>query len=184
MSHAISGHAEPVGAHRPAALGRDLVAGAIAGQIAGLVMAVVVMAVFTVFLGKGPLFPVQVIGSTVFGEAALQGVHVGALVAGLLLHQLGPALLWGLLFGLLVNRLDVRGGPALAVVAVVVGLASQVVDVNLIVPLAMKALHGRDLWAENVPAPWSWAAHLVFGLGLLSFPAVAARLAGARGARS
>jgi hypothetical protein len=175
MSHVLAGGAHVVDRRHPVALGRDLVTGAIAGQIAGLVMAVVVMAVFTVFLGKGPLYPVQVIGSLVFGDAALRGVHLGALAAGLVLHQLGPALIWGLAFGLVVHRFELRAGPGLVLAAVGVGLASQVVDVGLVVPLAMKALHGHDIWAEQVPAFWSWAAHLVFGLGLLWFPRVAAR---------
>lgn len=61
---------------------KSFVGGIITGQIAGLIMAVVVMIVFTL-LGKGPLYPVQVIGSAVFGESALQGLHVGAILAGL-----------------------------------------------------------------------------------------------------
>jgi hypothetical protein len=176
MSHAISRPGDVVAARPHASLRQDVVAGAIAGQISGLIMAVVVMAVFTVFLGTGPLYPVQVIGSLVFGDAALEGVHVGALAAGLLLHQLGPALVWGIAFGVVVNRFDLRGG-ALAAAAVATGIASQVVDVLVLVPFAMKALHGHDIWAEQVPAFWSWAAHVVYGLGLLSFPWVAARLA-------
>jgi hypothetical protein len=76
-----------------------IAAGAIAGQIAGLIMAVVVMAVFTIFLGKGPLYPVQVIGSFIFGDAAIQGFNLPALLAGLVLHQAGPSLFWGVVFG-------------------------------------------------------------------------------------
>jgi hypothetical protein len=42
----------------------------------------------------------------------------------------------------------------------------------------MKALHGRDIWAAEVPAFWSWAAHLVFGLSLgLVFTSVRRRRA-------
>ena len=59
--------------------GRPILGGIITGQIAGLIMAVVVMLVFTIFLGKGPLYPVQVIGSTVYGDKALHGFHAGAL---------------------------------------------------------------------------------------------------------
>ena len=161
---------------RSMSLRQDIIAGALAGQIAGLIMAAVVMAVFALFLGKSPLYPVQVIGSLAYGDAALDGFHVGALLVGLLLHQLGPSLVWGIAFGVAVHRLDLRGGPGLIAAAVVTGLASQVIDVGLLVPLAMDALHGHDIWAEQVPAFWSWAAHVVFGLGLLSFPWVAARI--------
>jgi hypothetical protein len=176
MSRVMSGRDGIAAAPQDPALGRDLVAGAIAGQIAGLVMAVVVMAVFTIFLGRGPLYPVQVIGSLVFGDAALQGIHVGALAAGLLLHQLGPSLAWGLVFGLVMHRYAPRGAGLVAA-ALAVGVASQVIDVLVLVPVVMRALHGHDIWAEQVPAFWSWAAHVVFGLGLLSYPRVAARLA-------
>jgi hypothetical protein len=159
---------------------RQLAAGAIAGQIAGLVMAVVVMAVFTLFLGKGPLYPVQVIGSFVFGDAAIQGFHLPALLAGLVLHQAGPSLFWGLAFGGIAYALDLRRGAAVVVVGAMVGLASQIVDVNLVMPAVMKALHGHDIWAEQVPAFWSWAAHLVFGLGLSVHPWVLGKLGGSR----
>jgi hypothetical protein len=85
--------------HERTGLARHLIAGAIAGQIAGLIMAAVVMLVFTVFLGKGPIYPVQVIGSFVYGDAALQGFHLPAFLMGLVLHQLGPSLFWGLALG-------------------------------------------------------------------------------------
>ncbi len=157
-------------------LRRDALAGVVAGQVAGLMMAVVVMAVFTLFLGKGPLYPVQVIGSFVFGDAALSGFHLPALVAGLLLHQLGPSLVWGGAFGLLAHSLSLRRGAGLAALALGVGVASQIVDVNLVLPFAFRALHGHDIWAEQVPAFWSWAGHVVFGLALLSYPAVRERI--------
>ena len=53
---------------------RTLLSGIVTGQVAGLIMAVVVMLVFAVFLGKNPLYPVQVIGSALLGEVALQGL--------------------------------------------------------------------------------------------------------------
>jgi hypothetical protein len=176
MSQTLSTQLDATARREGTSLGRDVIAGALSGQIAGLVMAVVVMAVFTIFLGEGPLVPVQVIGSFVFGDSALQGFQPGAFVAGLLLHQLGPALFWGSLFGVAVNKLDLRGGAPLLALGAVTGLASQIVDVQLLMPVLMKALHGHDLWAEHVPAFWSWAAHLVFGLALGVFPWVATRV--------
>lgn len=155
---------------------RSLYAGVLAGQAAGLLMAVVVMAVFTLFLGKGPLFPVQVIGSFVFGDAALRGFNGPAFLTGLALHQLGPSLAWGLAFGLSVHALGLREGAGLAGLAVGIGLLSQVVDVHIVGTRAFTALHGHDIWAEQVPVLWSWAAHLVFGLGLLLYPTIDRRL--------
>jgi hypothetical protein len=141
-------------------------------------MAVVVMAVFVVFLGKGPLYPVQVIGSLLFGDAALHGTNLAAIVAGLLLHQGGPALFWSLVFGLAVHAWRIDGTARLAAVGVVIGVASQLVDVNLLLPPIMRALHGRDIWAAEVPAFWSWAAHVVYGLALgLAFTSVRRRRA-------
>ena len=145
-----------------------IVGGILAGQVAGLVMAVVVMAVFTA-LGKGPLYPVQVIGSAVFGEAALQGTHIGAILAGLLLHQLGPSVVWGLVFGLLAYALKVRTGGASLLLGLVVGAISMVGPYFLI-PILMTALQGVDIWNREVPMFWDWAAHLVFGASLGIFP--------------
>jgi hypothetical protein len=150
----------------------DLISAIVAGQLSALVMAVVVMVVFTLFLGHGPLYPVQVIGSLVFGDAALHGFHLGAFLAGLVLHQLGPALFWSIVFGLVVHATDIRRGPGLVALGAAIGLASQIVDVNLLMGPIMRGLHGRDIWAAEVPAFWSWAAHLVFGLGLGLFPVV------------
>lgn len=161
-----------------ASLKRDLVTGVVTGQIAGLIMAVVVMAVFTIFLGTGPLYPVQVIGSFALGDAALKGFSLPAILAGLALHQLGPSLFWGIVFGGAVYLLGIRRGVGLVALGAVTGLMSQIVDVNLILPMAMKALHGHDIWAEQVPAFWSWAAHLVFGLGLALHPWVVRRMRG------
>lgn len=157
-------------------LTEDLAASVVTGQIAGLIMAVVVMLVFTLFLGHSPLYPVQVIGSMVFGEAALHGFHLGALLMGLVLHQLGPSLFWALVFGGLVHATGVRRGAALFAMGAAIGLVSQVVDVELLVGPIMRAFHGRDLWASEVPAFWSWAAHLVFGLSLGLFPLVYRRV--------
>jgi hypothetical protein len=151
-------------------LSRDMLAAIITGQIAGLIMAVVVMLVFTIFLGKGPLYPVQVIGSVVFGDSALVGFHLPAFITGLILHQGGPALLWAIAFGLLLRSFEIRDGLGVIAIGALVGLLSQLVDVLLVLPPVMKALHGHDIWAEQVPAFWSWAAHLVYGLGLALFP--------------
>lgn len=159
-------------------LSRDLFAAIITGQISGLIMAVVVMLVFTIFLGKGPLYPVQVIGSVIFGDAALVGFHLPAFLAGLVLHQAGPALFWAVAFGLLVSTVEIRDGLGLLAIGALIGLLSQVVDVMIVLPPVMKALHGHDLWAEQVPAFWSWAAHLVYGLGLALFPWVSRRARG------
>lgn len=157
-------------------LGSQVWAGALTGQVAGLIMAAVVMLVFTVFLGKGPLYPVQVIGSVLFGDSALSGIHIPALLAGLVLHQLGPSLFWGAVFGWAAHRVGPMRPRRAALIGAGIGLLSQIIDVNLVLPVVMNSLHGHDIWAEQVPAFWSWAAHLAFGLALGLYPAVRRRL--------
>lgn len=154
---------------------QPVLAGIVTGQIAGLIMAVVVMLVFAVFFGKSPLFPVQVIGSTLLGEAALNGFHFGALLAGLILHQLGPSLLWGFIYGNLAARIPVRGGAAALVLGLGVGIVSMVGPYALI-PAIMKTLHGVDFWNREVPLAWDWAAHLVFGASFVLYPKILAKL--------
>lgn len=146
-----------------------IVAGILTGQAAGLIMAVVVMIVFTVFLGKSPLYPVQVIGSAVLGESALQGFNFSAVLAGLILHQLGPSVLWGAVFGILAQTFQVRTRNASLALGAAVGVISMVGPYFLI-PMVMNTLHGVDIWNREVPMAWDWAAHLVFGLSFGLFP--------------
>jgi hypothetical protein len=153
-----------------------LLGGVITGQIAGLIMAIVVMAVFTIFLGHGPLYPVQVIGSAVFGETALQGFHLGAFLAGLLIHQLGPALAYGALFGAAAGVLHTDTRYSALALGLGIGVLSTVIDVYILVPAVFNALHGVDIWNREVPYFWDWAAHIVFGLSFALYPAVLKKL--------
>jgi hypothetical protein len=150
--------------------------GILTGQAAVLIMAVVVMIVFTAFLGKGPLYPVQVIGSALLGEPALQGVNLGAVLAGLVLHQLGPSLLWGAIFGLLAAKLEIRTPLAALLLGLAIGVISMVGPYALI-PFVMNALHGVDLWNREVPLFWDWAAHIVFGASFVLYPAIQRKVA-------
>lgn len=150
---------------------RWILGGVITGQVAGLIMAVVVMAVFAIFLGKSPLYPVQVIGSTLFGESALQGFHFRALVAGLFLHQLGPSLLWGFIYGVLAKKFSIRTTGAALAFGLVLGVISMV-GPYILIPAVMNTLHGVDFWNQEVPMFWDWAAHLVFGASFALYPAV------------
>lgn len=158
---------------------RPLLTGIITGQIAGLIMAVVVMFVFAVFLGKSPLYPVQVIGSVLFGEQALQGVHLGALLAGLVLHQAGPSLLWGVIYGFLAAKFQPRNTFGALMLGLGVGVVSMT-GPYLLIPFVMNIMQGVDLWNREVPMFWDWAAHLVFGLSFALYPMIERKL-GTRG---
>lgn len=141
------------------------------GQLAGLIMAVVVMIVFTIFLGKGPFFPVQVIGSTLFGASALEGFHIGAFLAGLVLHQMGPSLLWGIIFGLAHKKINITNTKSALFLGLGVGVASMI-GPYVLIPFLMKSLHGVDFWNQQVPMLWDWAAHIVFGASFALYPAI------------
>ncbi|MDP1828120.1 MAG: hypothetical protein Q8L48_32895 [Archangium sp.] len=150
-------------------LERDLLGAVLAGQVAGLIMAVAMVAVFTLFLGAAWYHPVQVIGSFALGDAALPGsFFLPAFLAGLAIHQLVATLAWSLGFGLLINKVPRTFVNVLAL-GLATGVASQVFDAALFVPAIMNRFHGHNIWAENVPAAWSWLAHVVFGLGFLVF---------------
>ena len=153
----------------------SILAGVLTGQAAGLIMAVVVMLVFAIFLGKSPLFPVQVIGSMAFGAAALEGLHIGAVLAGLILHQLGPSLLWGFVFGILAKKFDVENTKSALGLCLAVGIVSMV-GPYLLIPFLMKTLHGVDFWNQEVPMFWDWAAHLVFGASFALYPRIKAKV--------
>jgi hypothetical protein len=154
---------------------RPLLTGIVTGQLAGLIMAVVVMIVFALFLGKSPLYPVQVIGSALLGESALQGTNILAILAGLVLHQAGPSLLWGALFGILATRFDINSTKTAAALGLIVGLISMT-GPYILIPTLMNAMHGVDLWNREVPIFWDWAAHLVFGLSFVLYPTVQSKL--------
>lgn len=146
----------------------------ITSQVAALIMAVVIMVVFTLFLGHGPLYPVQVIGSTVFGESALDGFNFSALLAGLILHQ-SVGLAWGIVFGIIATRLKITSVRGSAILGVIVAIISMV-DSYVFVPAVMMQLHGEDIWHREVPMFWNWAAHMVFGLSFGLYPIIAAKL--------
>lgn len=149
----------------------SLIPGIITGQVAGLIMAIVVMIVFAVFLGKSFLFPVQVIGSTLIGESALQGTNILAILTGLLLHQMGPSLLWGFVFAKLTSKFSIQSTMDSLKFGLIIGLISMV-GPYLLIPAVMNTLQGVDIWNREVPIMWDWAAHLVFGLSFGLYPTI------------
>lgn len=148
---------------------RNLLAGVFTAEIAALIMAAVMMAAFTISLGKNPLFPVQVIGSFILGGSVIETLSAKAVVAGLALHLFGPTLFWGVVFGVFINLLNVCRGTTLFIIGLGIGIMSQIADASVVSGL-FTLLHGHNIWAENVPLVWSWAAHLVFGVSLGLYP--------------
>lgn len=165
-------------------LPRDLVLGVISGQFAGLLMLGLLMIVFTVFLDRPAWYPVQVIGSLAFGEAALGGFHPPAFMAGIVLHLFGPCLFWGLVYGVLVNIVRPLRVEMWEIIGLVVGAFMQVIDVYVFVPAVFHIFQGYNLWQASVPDGWSWAAHLMFGVALTLVPFPETRLARPRPPRT
>ena len=154
----------------------NILSGILTGQAAGLIMAVVVMIVFFVFLGKSPLFPVQVIGSVLVGENALNGFHLGALLTGLVLHQLGPSLLWGIIFGVVAKKINAQTITQSLALGLAIGVISMV-GPYLLIPFVMKTMQGVDYWNQQVPIMWDWAAHIVFGASFALYPYIQKKVA-------
>ena len=149
---------------RPASIA---VASLAAGQIAGGAMAMVMMAVFLLFLGRSALYPLQVMTALVRGDGALAVRTVGNVLLGAAMHQLGPSLFWSIVFGgaAMSVKKELSLNDAL-MLGFLIGLVSEVVDVYLVMPYFQHAMNGHDVWAENVPQFWDWAAHAVYGLTL------------------
>lgn len=150
-------------------LKRDLMGAVLAGQGAGLIMAIAMIAIFTLVLHTAWYLPVQVIGSFALGDEALPGqFSLPGFVAGLVIHQLIATLAWSVVFGFLINKVPRTRSNVLAL-GLATGVASQVLDSALIVPAIMNRFQGHNLWAENVPNASSWVAHAVFGFGFLLY---------------
>jgi hypothetical protein len=175
---AASGETFDEKARRPA-IARELIAGVQAGQVAGLAMAAALMATFSVFLHKSLFYPLQIIAASVLGENAIRRLDARTLIVGVLVHQLGPALLWGVVFGVAVWLFKPRRGITLMALGLFVGALAQIIDVHLLLPLLTRVFSGHfpllaplqraNLWMQ-VPIATSWFGHLVFGFALSFYP--------------
>lgn len=155
---------------------KAILAGVATGQIAGLIMAFVMMVVYAAFLNQHLLYPVQIIGSTLLGEEALIGFNWSAIFTGLVLHQLGPALFWGLAFGSVAKFYAIQTVRESLALGFLVGVVAMIVDVYYFVPIIMNYFNGVNIWAREVPLGWDWAAHLVFGFSFGLYPPILKKL--------
>jgi hypothetical protein len=158
-------------------LGREVAAGALAGQVAGLAMVVVMMALFSVFLRESPFSPVEAIAAAVLGEHVVGSLDARTLIVGVLVHQLGPALFWGVFFGAVVWLVKPRRGMALMLMGLLVGALAQIVDIYLVLPALSRHAHALgdlaaagNVWTAHVPPAVSWIGHLMFGAALSFYP--------------
>jgi hypothetical protein len=154
----------PVTTAHYARFSASLVSGFIAAMIGGVVMAIVMVVAYMVFQHSSLFYVLRPIGTFLYGDRMLEAPMAAMYVAALAFH-FGICAVWGIVFGFAATilRVDHSVGGSLAL-GVVIGLASQIVDVNLIAPALQNRLWGTDLWTATVPPLYSWLGHIAFGL--------------------
>lgn len=148
------------------AISRTVGAGVIAGMVAGAVMATYAMLASVTFLHQGVFTPLYGIASPISGQSAMmasmkQGVYfaAGPALAGLIVHMMWSAM-FGVLFGLLAQRVQLRGAQALAT-GVIFGLAIELVMAVVILPSV-----NLGSMPSAIGLPSFTIEHVLFGLTL------------------
>lgn len=138
------------------------------GVIAGIIMAVFWTLVFGLFMGRGFLTPMQLVGAHAFGPEAVAGTHWAAFVFGVFLHLMMTAA-WGVAFGIAAHALKAHAWPALVPLGILAGMAMQTVGYIILSPSYFILVFDYNLWRMNMPPGTDWLGHMIFGgaLGLL-----------------
>jgi hypothetical protein len=163
------------GAHY-ARFAASLVSGLVASLVGGVVMAVVMVVAFMAFQHTSLLYVLRPIGTFLYGDEMLVAPTAAMYVAAAALH-FGICAIWGFVFAVAATliRADQSIGGAL-VLGIVIGLASQILDIGLVTPALQNARWGQDLWTATVPAAYSWLGHVGFGLSFVIAPLIFRRL--------
>ena len=150
----------------------SLVSGFLTAMIGGVVMALVMVVAFMAFQHTTFLYALRPVGAFLFGDRMLVAPTASMYVAATAFH-LGVCAVWGIVFAFAATllRADKSYGGSL-VLGIVIGLASQIVDINFVTPPLMNSLWGQDLWAATVPPLYSWLGHIVFGVAFVLAPAL------------
>jgi hypothetical protein len=144
-------------------------AGVVAGIIGGMLMAMIMM-MATAAGGMGLLAPLRLIAATFYGKDAMTGG--GPLIVGLMAHVMS-SMVFGVIFtGIAGRRLAAL--PAL-MGGVAFGVAIWAVMTFGGLPLLNPMMRGR---VAMMPAVW-FVAHVAFGMGVGSAPALRRRIAAA-----
>jgi hypothetical protein len=141
-------------------------------MVGGAVWMLAMMAWFSAIPRTRVIQPLNVIATLAYGESALFSLSPSGYLWAIAFH-VGLAALWGMVFGVVATAMRVdKSAWAPLVLGVIVGLAAQIIDVNLLSPAIFGGLFGHDVWRENVAPAASWIAHVGFGLGFCVFPSV------------
>lgn len=154
----------PVTTAHYARFSASLVAGFVASLMGGVVMAVVMVVAYMAFQHTSFFYALRPIGSFLYGDTMLTAPTPAMYLAASAFH-FGICAVWGIVFGFsaAILRVDRSVGGSLAL-GIVIGLASQIIDVNLVAPALQNRLWGTDLWTATVPPLYSWLGHIAFGL--------------------
>jgi len=150
----------------------SLVSSFVAAMVGGVLMAVVMVVAFMAFQHTELLYALKPIGAYLFGDRMFTAPTAGMYAAATGFH-FAICAIWGIVFAFAATllRVDKSYGGSLAL-GVAVGLASQIVDINLVTPPLMHSLWGDNLWAATVPPAWSWIGHVAFGISFVMAPAL------------
>lgn len=160
----------PVTTAHYARFSASLVSGFVASLAGGVVMAAVMVVAFMVGQHTSFLYPLRPIGTYLFGDRMLVAPTAGMYVAATAFH-FGVCAIWGIVFAFAATllRADKSFGGSL-ILGVVIGLASQIIDINMVTPALQTTRWGQDLWTATVPPLYSWLGHVAFGLTFVIAP--------------
>ena len=142
--------------------------GIVAGIIGGMLMAALTM-MATAASGMGLLAPLKLIAATFFGKEATAG-GAGVLLVGLMLHMMNAAVL-GVIFAALIRRIE--GGGAAVVAGLAFGIAVWLATTFIALPVADPIMRAA---VATIPGVW-FVAHMFFGVGVGSVPALRRKFA-------
>ncbi len=143
-----------------------LIAGAIAGTLGGAMMAMFTMIATATYLGMGFFTPLYVIASPLTGpQSMITAMHgggtfyfaFGPAILGLVVHMMWSAL-WGIIFGLIISGLHLRGAAA------VVGGMVYGVLVMLVMSFIVAPIVGAPNFFQSLGWPTWTIGHLLFGM--------------------
>ncbi len=142
--------------------------GIVAGIIGGMLMAGLTM-MATAAGGMGLLAPLKLIAATFFGKEATAG-GAGVLLVGLMLHMTNAAAL-GVIFAALIRRIE--GGGAAVAAGLAFGIAVWLATTFVALPVADPIMRTA---VAAIPGVW-FVAHVLFGVGVGSVPALRRKFA-------
>lgn len=146
----------------------SILSAVIVGQIAAIIMALFFILVFQIFTAQNLFYPLQLMGSFIYGGEALKSTHPKIIIAGLAFHHLGPSLVWSLIYGVLAYAVDVTRPFSAFLLGLLLGALSMV-DIYFLTPLIMQSIWGFDFY-NLIPRSWHWWAHLIFGATFVLYP--------------